>query len=254
MSAVLAYTLAVLQLHTSPCTALLASKTTARDLKSDASRRVAQNGAATFLAICMSGSARTIVDDDVRASFNNYVRTEFGHGQGLRSKIPDLFISIHTGDSVKEVGGRWGHPAETQSKLDVEQAIKSLDATDAKIDESAGKYDFEGLEDKDLEEQGIDPQCLSRLHDRQNGSVARMMNFFDGWRGCHELVTEHEAKHGKQYDRVMFTRPDLLYYKPALPDSWFTSGEAFFCNRLVFYCAPGYIMGNVEHSCRHIPK
>lgn len=181
---------------------------------------IEQRGPEETMAICMSGPARTLVDSDVQEGFNTYIRSS-KYARGLSGEVPDLFMYVRVGDSTqaRNLGRAW--LADTNVSA-VQEAIDAMNPTASRIDESSGRFD-----NPNLRKLGVVPECFEADWWQDTTNVLRAMNFFEGWDTCHNMLEQQERKLGRQYDLVMFTRPDLLW-KQGIPVQWFSPNSAYF--------------------------
>lgn len=165
------------------------------------------------LAICIVGAARMLVHVKVRAPLEEHLlSTKFA--RGLLKSTPDLFVSVHPGDSKRAKPDQVplaSHSAMSVSLTSIKHAMDTLAPVDYIIEEGAGPYPMDASVRKFISKES----CYSKgnAYINNHDIIGRTMNYYHSFGSCHNLVVKHEEGTLLQYDNVMFSRPDILWLR-----------------------------------------
>jgi len=170
------------------------------------------------LAICIVGAARMIVNEKVHGSLERHLLST-KYARGLLKNTPDLFVSVHPGDS-KKIKPDGLHSSMSVPESSIRDVMRRLTPVDYTIEEGAGPYPF------DFSVRHFIPKklCYTKpsMYDYHTNEhynyytfdvLGRTMNNFHSHKACHTLVVKHEDDTRLRYDNVMFSRPDIVWRK-----------------------------------------
>jgi len=159
------------------------------------------------LAICIVGAARMLVNEKVHYSLERHLlSTQFA--SGLLKATPDLFVSVHPGDSNR-VKPDHLHTAMSVSVSSIRDVMRMLTPVNYTIEDGAGPYPFDANVRKFIRKK----TCYTRGKRYMNNDdiLGRTMNKYHSYKSCHNLVVKHEEDTLLRYDNVMFSRPDIVW-------------------------------------------
>jgi len=159
------------------------------------------------LAICIVGAARMMVNEKVHGSLERHLLST-KYARGLLKATPDLFVSVHPGDSTKikpdHLASAMSVPVS--SIRDVMLVLKPVNYT---IEEGTGPYPFDASVRNFIGKQ----TCYTHRHTYLSNVdiIGRTMNNYYSHKSCHNLLVKHEEDTLLRYDNVMFSRPDIVW-------------------------------------------
>jgi len=172
-----------------------------------------ENTESPKLAICIVGAARMLVHVKIRDPLEQHLlSTKFA--RGLLKATPDLFVSVHPGDSTRAKPDQ--APMASQSAMSVtvqaiEHVMDLLKPVSYTIEKGAGPYPMNASVRKFV----LKESCYSegKRYINNPDIIGRTMNYYHSYKSCHNLMVKHEEDTLLRYDRVMFSRPDILWLR-----------------------------------------
>ena len=207
---------------------------------------------APAVAFCVSGTARTFLSPLVTtAFFSNWVAPLSGlPAAAAASGGSRLFLHLKSADSGKAEGalsftahtadakrlaeamGRNEQFASMAAEAVVVAGIGSANAaTQLPLFAVVGRKDMvrwrafksvrcvndsAGSESVALSPSGSCCRGHTKYLDRADNEE-RLLHQFLGWRWCMAAIQRHEARSGRRFDLVAFTRPDMVWWRPVTP-------------------------------------
>jgi len=167
------------------------------------------------LAICIVGAARMIVNEKVHGSLERHLLST-KYARGLLKNTPDLFVSVHPGDS-KKIKPDGLHSSMSVPESSIRDVMRILTPVNYTIEEGTGPYPFDFSVRHFIPEKLCYKSKFYHTNEHYNyftsDVLGRTMNNFYSHKSCHNLVVKHENDTRLRYDNVMFSRPDIVWRK-----------------------------------------
>jgi len=148
------------------------------------------------IAVCVGGTARTLVNELVHQSLRDNVLNAFG-------APTTLFAYLRAKDH------RSGSRHSDADANALPRILTRLGAKTEHVNVLIGKQELSP------------PACPSYdafpATGEQRAYLGSLLAQLDARRGCHNLIAAEERARGRNYSWVLFTRPDMLWYRPVPP-------------------------------------
>lgn len=157
------------------------------------------------MAVCLSGTARTLTNDEVADSLKTFMAEVAVPGFHSKTQ-PDLFAYLALGDQVSYSC----RDTVNASRATVRRVLDRAGATNYTLvdmpNETTDAHVGEFLGHKD--------ECFTEgvwaLPLKGSAALSQIIHM----QKCLGLVIEEESKFKRQYDVVVIARPDLIYWSP----------------------------------------
>jgi len=166
------------------------------------------------VAVCLSGTARTLVEPEVHESLQQFLQGLEARGVQSRSQ-PDVFAFLALNDAVAYAM----LPRHNTTASDIKSTLAKL-----------GVNSFDLVDDPmEVTQENVGEvikhpkKCFNHFVDLETHPwrLPNALSQIIHMRKCFDLLKKQEEKQGEQYDFVIFTRPDLKY-RDSLPNNLLT--------------------------------